>query len=905
MSPTRMVGRDDELAVVGQGIDAVARGRRRLIVVRGEPGIGKTRLLGALRERAVARGFAVLHGHATELESDQPFAAVVDAFGAHLDELPALSDPNVSTSAAARWQLYRSVADQLDLLGRRDPVALVLDDVHWADPVTLELLEHLIRRPPRRAHLLAVALRSGAVVDRLLDAQRATGGGGTLIDLAPLDRASAEELMVDTSAAADRDRIFHESGGNPMLVEEMARFGPGGAIPGGIAAFVQVELDRAPPVARALVQAGAVLGDPFDVDMARAVAGLDSGAVLRGLDDLLERALLRTTADSGRFAFRHPVVRSAVYAALPAGARLAAHRRAAQELARVGARPPSVARHLAHAAAPGDADSAAVLRAAAAMVRPRAPAIAADWLVVARRADPTDELDALIHLTETLVDAGRLAEALAVVDDVPQTAERGDPLLRLTLIGASVERLIGRHDAARRRLLQALRQYGPSGSSTARLMVDLALSAYELGELGEMARWAEQARAADGADGLVHAAAATLLAVSHTFAGRPDDAGTEVELALARVDAAADHELARNAELMTAVPWGLIALERLPDALAVGRRTAAAAQRGGNSSAVVALELAVVLSLGLLGRIQESAEAADLAEQAARVTGNDQIVQWALWMRAWTLLERGSVNAGLEAAAESVAVAERLDDSSLAMVARAVHGAALAASGHPAQGRPMLAGYDADPGWICRWAPVLVDADLALGDLPAARSHAARASALAGDIGLAGPQAAAARAEAMVALADDDRGRAHSLALSAIAYAEIAGAELEGARAQLLAGRALAGTNREATVRHFEVAHRQATECGALRVRDEAVRELRKIGRRVGRGGARAPGAGELSSREREVAVLVAQGRTNREIAGQLFLSEKTVESHLARTFHKLGVRSRAALAARIGRALQ
>ena len=818
MSPTRMVGRDDELAVVGHGIDAVARGHRRLIVVRGEPGIGKTRLLGALRERAASRGFAVLHGHATELERDQPFAAVVDAFGAHLDELPALSDPDMSTSAAARWQLYRSVADQFDLLGRRDPVALVLDDVHWADPVTLELLEHLIRRPPRHAHLLAVALRSGTVVDRLLDAQRATGGGGTLIDLAPLDRDSAEELMADMPVP-ERDRIFHESGGNPMLVEEMARFGPGRAIPGSIAAFVQVELDRAPPVARALIQAGAVLGDPFDVDMARVVAGLDTGAALGGLDDLLQRALLRTTEDSGRFAFRHPVVRSAIYAALPAGARLAAHRRAAQELARVGARPPSVARHLAHAAAPGDADSAAVLRAAAAMVRPRAPAIAADWLVVARRADPTDELGALIHLTETLVDAGRLSEALAVVDDAPQTAERGDadPLLRLTLIGASVERLIGRHDAARRRLLQALRDNGLSGSSTARLMAHLALSAYELGELGNMARWAEQARAAEGADGLVHAAAATLLAVSHTFAGRPDDAGTEAGLALARVDAAADHELAANAEMMTAVPWGLIALERLPDALAVGRRAAAAAQRGGNSSAVVALELAVVLALGLIGRIQESAEAADLAEQAARVTGNDQIVQWALWMRAWTLLERGSVNAGLAAAAESVAVAERLDDSSLAMVARAVHGAALTALGHPAQGRPMLAAYDADPGWICRWAPVLVDADLALGDLPAARSHAAHASAVAGDIGLAGPQAAAARAEAMVALADDDRGRAHSLALSAIEYAQIAGTELEGTRARLLAGRALAGTDREAGIRQLEAAHRGAADCGAAR----------------------------------------------------------------------------------------
>ena len=116
----------------------------------------------------------------------------------------------------------------------------------------------------------------------------------------------------------------------------------------------------------------------------------------------------------------------------------------------------------------------------------------------------------------------------------------------------------------------------------------------------------------------------------------------------------------------------------------------------------------------------EAEPAADEAEQAARVSGNPQLLQWALWLRAWVLMERGQLDAALAAADESVDLAAELDDSASAIVARAVLGAVLGARGEHARGRELLAAYDIDHGWICRWAPFLVESDLALGDVAAA-----------------------------------------------------------------------------------------------------------------------------------------------------------------------------------------
>lgn len=929
MAGKPFVGRETELEAVGGALEAVVAGAGRLVLVRGQAGIGKTRLLEASRERAAALGMVVMEGRATELESDIPLAAVLDALEARLadvpdarlrelgDErldqlsavLPALRRRPVSTwasgSAGERWQLYRALRDVIDVLAAARPVALLLDDIHWADPATLEFVEHLMRRPPRGPHLILLSLRPGDAAERLAAAQRAASADSSVfIELAPLDRGPADLLMERVDDPLERERLYRESGGNPLLLAEFVRLGATGEVPGGIIAAVRAELNDLPPLARGLLEGGAIAGDPFEVDLARVVAGLAQPEALDALDVLCNRELVWPTEHPRRFAFRHPVIRSAVYAAIPVGAQLRGHAAAAAELARVGAALPARARHLAHAATPGDMEAAAVLRAAAGLVRTRAPAIAADWLTAARRSDPSVGAEGLAELAEVLVDAGRLQAALQIVDQAAAVTNADDRELavRIAVAGASVERLLGRHIPAQRRLDRALATAPEDGWLAARLAADLALSAYVRGDAAEMARWADRARREEAADPLVRASATALFAVSHAYAGRMNAAHAEMDAALAATGSATDEQLAAVAELLMAVAWGAVALERLDAGLAVGRRAGVAARTAGNGSAAVPLDLAAVVALGLLGRIGEALDAADNAEQSARMTRNDQTTQWALWMRAWVLLEAGRLDEALPLAEESAALAERLDDSALVTIAGAVLGAVLVASGDPGRGRLLLADYDVEPGWICRWSPWLVEGDLASGDGEAAREHAARASAIAAAADLPGARAPASRAGALVAIAEQDLQRAEELARAALADSQRIGATLDGARARLLLGRALAPSDRDDAIAELTTAAQDAAEAGGDRVHDEAVRELRRLGRRVGRGGARASGEGyaALSGREHEIAELVANGSTNREIAARLYLSEKTVERHMTHIFSKLGVRRRAEVAAQV-----
>jgi DNA-binding NarL/FixJ family response regulator len=358
-------------------------------------------------------------------------------------------------------------------------------------------------------------------------------------------------------------------------------------------------------------------------------------------------------------------------------------------------------------------------------------------------------------------------------------------------------------------------------------------------------------------------------------------------------------ELAVHADLMVAATWALVAIERLDDARAVARRSAVAVHRAGNLVVEVPLLLAEVLALGLLGRTDEAAVVADRAELVARLAHADQPLQWALWMRAWVQLDLGDLDIALLCARESVALARNLDESALLTIANTVLGSVLLALGQAAEAIPLLAAYDVEPGWICRWSTRLVEAQLVTGDRAGAEQTAARATALAEQSGLSGALAAAALSRALVS----EGAEAAAHAEAAIGHATAIHADLDAATGHLIAGRALATIDRERALEHLSAAHQLAAAGGMQRTADAATRELRRLGRRVGRGGPRAragTGVDALSTRERELADLVAAGLTNRQIAARLFLSEKTVESHLSKAFAKVGVNGRAALAAAV-----
>jgi DNA-binding CsgD family transcriptional regulator len=947
-----LVGREAELGALEASLNGLAEGRPGCLSFEGEPGIGKTRLLRELRERAEHGGHLVLAGTGAEFERDFPYGVWVNALDDYVASqdlaldaevvrelgrvLPSLRAETRDGAAVAdeRYRVHRAMRSLLEALSDDQALLLVLDDLHWADDASIELLGTLLRRGPGTSVLIAIGFRSGQAPQRLTAALAARSA--TRLVLAPLDDAQAAKLLADVAPDAAA-AIISRGGGIPLYLEQLARAGPGagergngevvelGGVPAAVVAALADEFSALGPAARELLDAAAVAGEPFELDLAAAVAGSAPDAALDALDELLAADLVRPTAVPRRFGFRHPIVRQAVYESLRAGRRLAAHARAAQELAARGASASERAGHVQHAAAQGDEEAIAVLLEAGDETAGRAPAAAARWYEAALRllpgGDRTRQVDALVLLASSLRASGELERCRTTLLDALARLPSHDDARRIELTTqcAAVEHWQGRHADAHRRLAGAFEDLSDRDTPQAAvLQIELAVdSLYEMDHPQAVAMARDALSTSQRLDdrGLVMAAAAAL-ALAAAVEGDTPLAQEHRELAVAELDRLPEPELARRLDALYHLGWAENYLERYDDAVAHAERGLDLARATGQGRLLVPLLLVKGFPFEMQGRLAEALEAAQTAVEIARLSANPHYLFWALFEVAWARYFAGDLAAAIEACQES----QRVGGGKLTLGTMPSAGggpgwayaAARLEAGDPEGALEMVEQLgDDDLAWAIpvercfNWESIAL-AELAMGRPDEAVAHVAKAEATAASLGLHVPAAAAARTRSAVALAAGDAGAAREAGEEAVRHADAVGATLQAAFARIALGRALvASEDRKEAIVVLRDAERDFDRCGNHRARDEARRDLRKLGARAeprGPAAADDSGLGALTKREREIAELVTDRMTNKEIAAALFLSDKTVESHVRNIFMKLGVSSRVDVARAVER---
>ena len=947
------VGREAELERLDGALDTLEGGSLTCLAVEGEPGIGKTRLLSELRERAEARGQLVLGGSAAEFERDMPFGVWVDALDGYvasrdperhgddwdaglLDELagvlPSLRGGGRSPDSALadeRYRAHRAMRSLLERLAEAAPLVLVLDDLHWSDGASIELIAALLRRGPEAPVLLALAYRPGQAPERLTAALAVPHVAR--IGLTQLSEAQAAELLGDVDPGSVAD-IYRHGGGNPFYLEQLARASSdgrlpatlqvasnGAGVPAAVAASLAEELESLSPAARALLDAAAVAGEPFEPDLAAAIAELSATEGLAALDDLLAADLVRPTQVPRRFVFRHPLIRRAVYESTGGGWRLAAHERAAAALAVRGAAAAERAHHVEQSAGQGDEEAIELLVAAGEETRARAPGAAARWFEAALRllpaADAERQAQLRVSLASALRSLGELercrATLLEAIELLP--AESSGRRVELTALCAAVEHWQGHHEDAHRRLARAWEEVEDRDTAeAAALQIELAIDGlYELDfeQTLAMGRGA-LATAREVGDRALLAAAAAALALGEAAAGEIASAREHHAEALALIEQLSDAELAPRLEALYYLGWTENYLERYDDAIAHVDRGIAIARATGEGRLLLPMMLVKGYPFEIQGRMAEAVELCETAIEVARLSANPHYLFWALFELAWALYYSGDLDGAIAAGEESARVGERMVGGTMPSSGGGpgwVLGVARFLAGEHERGYEIMRSSCGDdlrhkiPVERCFDWEMFVLAELDLGTKELADEYATRSEENAARLGLRLPEAISGRTRAAVLLAAGEPLEAARVAERSVGAAMAIGARLQAGFSRALMGRALlAADDRPGAIEALRAAESDLDECGCARERDAVRRDLRKLGARAEpRGPATAEDSGlaSLTKRELEIAGLVTDRKTNREIAAELFLSGKTVESHLRNIFVKLGVSSRVEVA--------
>ncbi|HJR25887.1 MAG TPA: AAA family ATPase [Acidimicrobiales bacterium] len=925
------VGREAELAQLVDVLAGLDEGRGGAVVVHGPAGIGKTRLV----DEALARvgGLTVFRTSCGELERDVPFACIAAALGLRRSS----PDPAVASIASligdadraeVRFRVVDALVDHLEHLALRQRTALVIDDVQRADDGTLLLLRRIVRDAPALAVAVVSTRRPHPTRTEVDDAL----GPALPIELDALSAADVAQLaegIVGQAPGAELTSALGGCSGNPLFASELLRAlgGEGridvtsgtailtpGAIPADLRSTVLAQLSFLDDAAVEVLRMGSSFGTTFDVGDLALVLDRPTTQILTVLEPALRAGLLDAT--NGKLAFRHDLVRDAVYDDMPASARQAIHADIAREL-RAARRPPTdVASHLIRSARPGDISAVEQLRDAARSAAALSTASAADLLERAIDLAPTDHPerpDLALELASLHTASGRVGAAQELARRVlsgafgpaPTSAAR-EVLVHAHLTEGTVQHVIETVEE-----LEADEEGSTHERSQRRLMASRAWR-----DVGAGARAVATGRiAADLAsddDTRCHALWTVALAAADTFDIAPTLAVMPEALELVRRPTIT---LPTSADIATDYLFTFGAVDMIrPDARALAEQLLGRLEQTGQLALVPRLREAMAWDNVRWGEPERAILHAEAAVRAADELGGARALTLAHSSMAVAFAYLGELDtarAALEAAEREGARAAD-PDHTMSGLMQARHEVEMA-TGHPERALAALwhafehhRSGDGAMTIMSGQVPPLVRLLLDVGDERRAREvvEVFEAVARRADEGidhLLGADASMLRRFALQAkgLVDNDPDAALA-AIEAhrgppvIGYFALVFA-LDDAAALLVR----VGRGAEAVPLLKELRDAWAA-VGANPHVDDADARLRALGVRRGvRGPRRRPTTGweALTEAELRVAELVADGLTYREIAERLYLSRRTVESHVARIFTKLGLSSRRDLA--------
>jgi DNA-binding NarL/FixJ family response regulator len=942
---TPLVGRATELARLGEAVEQARDGSGAVLLLCGEAGIGKSRLA----EEAAANSELVLRGAASN-GSTVPYGPIVGALRSRLREdpralddcgsllphlallLPELGEPAPESARATIFEAIRCVFAHLS---DERPVTIILDDLQWSDETTLELLAALAEPLPQMPVLTIAAYRSDGLPrdHRLRWLRNELRRNGLLQEVAlePLDREGVAELLtalLPQQPSPSLVRTVHDRTlGSPFFVEELvAALQVRGAlrpssrgleladrddlpVPDTVREAVLVGASDLSEEAHEAAQVAAVNGPQLDLRLA---AKLASEA---GLAELIERGLLEER-DPGRVAFRHALAQEALYAEVPWMRRRELHRRLAEATERLDGPSLAVATHWLGA---GDES-----RARAALVRATRESEALhahrDAARAARQALelwPEGE-DAELRL-ETLERYGRCAEVAGEMSEAAKawrelaidcdrrgdSAGYGQAQRRL----AAIYVLTGKSDAA-----LAARRLAAEGFVAAGLPAEAAQERLAMADhLRRGARYGEAVELTEVAIAEADTAQRTdLRARLLGLRGVAQAKGGEFEQGLAAVREGLELALEEDLTPVTAELYQRLSLvlydgadyRRAEEALDTALGLCRADGKSGTEVACVTCLVYVLRERGEWSRAEqlghELIDSGTAVWVAEGLIGAIHAFQGKLASARRLLTASRAVSASVghynmyvdsTTALAMVAAAEGLDDE---VVRRC---------------RELLARWEEGEDhhysvWGMRWA---ASYHARRGDRAGANACTEALSRMAADAGHPDALAALAQALGELSLLEGDETAAAEHLSRAVELHRSLAIPYERAQIELRAGVVLAAAGeREEALERLCDAYRSARKLGAGPLASTAAQEVAALGESVAqRLGSRAAAASEdgvaLTRRELEVLRHVAIGRTNREIAQDLFISQRTVDMHVRNLLSKLDCRSRVEASHRAG----